>query len=82
MHYGFLKFKKIDIREHGSKNVGSTNAARVLGKKLGLLTLILDILKSLIQHILLKYILGKMLLVCAFLAIFSCAIQYILNFRW
>ena len=24
-------FKGIDIREHGSKNTGSTNAARVLG---------------------------------------------------
>ena len=27
-------FKGIDIREHGSKNTGSTNAARVLGTKL------------------------------------------------
>jgi glycerol-3-phosphate acyltransferase PlsY len=24
-------FKNIDVREHGSKNTGSTNAARVLG---------------------------------------------------
>ena len=41
-------FKGIDIREHGSKNTGSTNAARVLGAKLGILTLILDISKGLI----------------------------------
>ena len=39
-------FKGIDIREHGSKNTGSTNAARVLGAKLGILTLILDISKG------------------------------------
>jgi len=39
-------FKEIDIREHGSKNTGSTNAARVLGAKLGILTLILDISKG------------------------------------
>lgn len=39
-------FKNIDVREHGSKNTGSTNAARVLGPKLGILTLILDILKG------------------------------------
>ncbi len=39
-------FKKIDVREHGSKNTGSTNAARVLGVKLGILTLILDVLKG------------------------------------
>ena len=39
-------FKNIDVREHGSKNTGSTNAARVLGPKLGIFTLILDILKG------------------------------------
>ena len=39
-------FKGIDIREHGSKNTGSTNAARVLGAKLGILTLLLDIGKG------------------------------------
>ena len=39
-------FKGIDIREHGSKNTGSTNAARVLGVKLGILTLVLDISKG------------------------------------
>ena len=41
-------FKRIDVREHGSKNTGSTNAARVLGAKLGILTLILDISKGLV----------------------------------
>ena len=41
-------FKGIDVREHGSKNTGSTNAARVLGVKLGILTLILDISKGLV----------------------------------
>ena len=39
-------FRGIDIREHGSKNTGSTNAARVLGAKLGILTLMLDISKG------------------------------------
>ena len=29
-------FKKIDIREHGSKNSGATNAYRVLGPRYGL----------------------------------------------
>lgn len=41
-------FKGIDIREHGSGNTGATNAGRVLGAKLGLLTLVLDILKGMI----------------------------------
>jgi glycerol-3-phosphate acyltransferase PlsY len=38
--------KGIDIREHGSKNVGATNALRVLGTKLGIVTLVIDILKG------------------------------------
>ncbi len=45
-------FKGIDVREHGSKNTGSTNAARVLGAKLGILTLVLDIVKGSIPVIL------------------------------
>lgn len=41
-------FKNVDVREHGSKNAGSTNAARVLGAKLGILVLVLDVLKGVI----------------------------------
>ena len=40
------KAKGIDIREYGSKNLGTTNAIRVLGKKLGLTVFILDVLKG------------------------------------
>lgn len=40
--------KGIDIREHGSGNVGATNALRVLGKNTGITVLILDILKGFI----------------------------------
>lgn len=36
----------IDIREQGSKNIGATNVTRLLGKKLGALTLVLDVLKG------------------------------------
>ncbi len=36
----------IDVREHGSKNLGATNVYRVLGPRLGLATLALDILKG------------------------------------
>lgn len=41
-------FKNMDIREYGSGNLGSTNAARVLGYRYGILTLMLDVLKGLI----------------------------------
>ena len=37
-----------DIRQFGSKNSGGTNAARVLGKKVGILVIILDMLKTVI----------------------------------
>lgn len=41
-------FKNIDIREHGSKNIGATNVGRVLGAKWGILALALDFLKALL----------------------------------
>ena len=36
----------IDIRKHGSQNIGATNVARLLGKKYGLITLVADIAKG------------------------------------
>lgn len=38
--------KGIDIRQHGSGNVGATNALRILGTKFGIITLIIDIGKG------------------------------------
>ena len=35
-------FASTDIRDFGSKNIGATNVNRVLGKKLGIATLLLD----------------------------------------
>lgn len=36
----------VEIREKGSGNAGSTNALRVLGKKAGAITLVIDVLKG------------------------------------
>ncbi|MGH2576102.1 MAG: glycerol-3-phosphate 1-O-acyltransferase PlsY [Ignavibacteria bacterium] len=41
-------FKGIDPREFGSKNMGSTNAFRILGWKLGILVQAIDIVKGMI----------------------------------
>ena len=40
--------KDIDIRKHGSGNVGATNVFRVLGKGPGIVVLVLDILKGVV----------------------------------
>ena len=40
--------QNIDLREHGSKNIGATNVTRILGKKAGALTLLGDTLKGLL----------------------------------
>ena len=39
-------FYKVDIREHGSGNLGGTNTFRILGNKAGLVVTTLDILKG------------------------------------
>ncbi len=40
------KLKGVNIREHGSRNIGATNVGRVLGKGLGLSCFVLDVLKG------------------------------------
>ena len=47
-------FGGIDLRKHGSGNMGSTNAFRVMGWKLGLLVQAIDINKGLIATLLIS----------------------------
>ncbi len=51
---------KIDMREHGSKNLGTTNALRTLGAKAGIIVFILDLVKPmlaiLVSSLLAKYV--------------------------
>ena len=48
--FGLLiaRSKGIDIRQHGSKNIGATNVGRVLGRKFFFVCFFLDMLKGLI----------------------------------
>ena len=54
---GFLigKSKGIDIRNHGSNNIGATNTARTLGKKYFILVIFLDGLKGFIFVFLFRF---------------------------
>ena len=58
--FGLLisKMYGIDIRLHGSKNIGATNVYRILGKKLGLFTFFLDGLKGFLPTFLFPIIIG------------------------
>lgn len=46
--FGLLISKAVgvDVRRQGSRNIGATNVSRVLGKKLGVLTLVCDVAKG------------------------------------
>ncbi len=46
--FGFIagKLKGIDIREHGSGNIGATNVLRTLGKPIGVTVFAMDFLKG------------------------------------
>lgn len=41
-----------DVRQEGSKNIGATNVSRLLGKKLGFVTLVCDCLKGFLPMLL------------------------------
>lgn len=45
------RLKGVDIRKHGSGNLGATNIGRVLGRKWGILVLLLDVMKGAMSSI-------------------------------
>ena len=51
-------YKKIDIRNYGSGNAGATNAMRVLGMRIGVLTLAVDALKAILAVVVTALIFG------------------------
>ena len=58
--FGYLagRLNGLDLREHGSCNIGATNAVRVLGKKWGIPVFICDFLKGYVPLLLMKLHLG------------------------
>jgi len=80
-------FANTDLRKHGSGNIGATNATRVLGKKLGLLTLILDGAKGGLMVIVARFGFSDIqnlhlyLIIVAFVAIIGHIYPIYLNFK-
>ncbi len=49
-------FRGIDLREHGSRNIGATNAGRVLGRPMAYLVFVLDFLKGALPVVLARWL--------------------------
>ena len=64
------KAKGIDIRKEGSGNAGTTNALRVMGKKAGAITLVVDILKGTCAVLLGSLLAGHLGAMCCVIAVF------------
>ncbi|MDR1835082.1 MAG: glycerol-3-phosphate 1-O-acyltransferase PlsY [Fusobacteriaceae bacterium] len=76
-------FKGIDIREHGSKNTGTTNAYRVLGARFGMLVLVMDALKGFLPPFLASRcgVSGNILVIIGLTAIIGHTLSCFLGFK-
>jgi len=59
--FGLLlgKLMGVDVRRAGSGNIGATNVLRLLGKKLGIVTLLADTLKAIVPMLLAKWVISS-----------------------
>lgn len=74
-------FYKTDIREHGSGNLGGTNAGRVLGAKAGAFVIVLDILKSFIIVSILSFVDPKLAILCGLFTSIGHCFPIFANFK-
>jgi len=81
------KLAGIDVRAGGSGNIGATNVSRLLGKKLGLVTLVLDCLKGFLPIFAASHLLPEgnnreiVLLLCGIMAVVGHMFPVYLGFR-
>lgn len=76
------KFNGIDIREHGSGNVGATNVRRTLGKKWAITCFFLDFLKGFLPVLMLKILVGNKVIPETDLGIIIVAFASVAGHMW
>lgn len=87
--FGLLvgRLSGIDVRKSGSGNIGATNVARLLGKKLGVITLLLDCLKGFLPIFLASHMLPEgsnrdvVVLLCGLMAVVGHMFPVYLGFK-
>jgi glycerol-3-phosphate acyltransferase PlsY len=77
----------IDVRKGGSGNIGATNVSRLLGKKLGFVTLILDCLKGFLPIYIASQVVGEeagssmVVMLCGIMAVIGHMFPVYLGFK-
>lgn len=74
-------FYKTDIREHGSGNLGGTNAGRILGAKAGIAVSVFDVLKCAIAMTLVSFISPENIIYAGFFATLGHCFPIYANFK-
>lgn len=83
-YYLCKKIKKIDIREHGSKNAGTSNVTMLMGWKLGVLTAVIDVLKGFFAVLIAIWIYGyipSLVYFAALCAVYGHMFPFYMNFK-
>ena len=74
-------FYNVDVREHGSGNLGGTNAGRVLGSKAGAAVIILDVLKAFIVVTIFSFINPNLAVIAGMFASLGHCFPIFANFK-
>ncbi len=74
-------FYKIDVREHGSGNLGGSNTGRTLGAKAGIIVSVLDVLKATIAMTLTHFIMPDAIVYAGFFATLGHCFPIFANFK-
>ena len=77
--YWMGKVNKIDIRDYGSGNAGTTNVMRTLGKKAGIATYLLDAFKAVIADILIHFLIVPHTAIPEMLLFLYCGLGIVLD---